>query len=379
MNLSSPAAPLSPASGWEMLLGHLKDGDTLLDWIYSVLGVDTATSLLKTCHIHVVALPLDTNLILADLKRAARYGGLTAIMQTWRTGLVHFLITTRVREEVPTRMERVITDPALRAVALDIWEHAYLPWLYVLDVSDVADLTDRVRDVRACDPDDVDTAIVIELVNPPLVFALDYKHLGTYNLPPLEDWAKGAVAYRSRTRSASARLNLSASGVMLLSYTIESLVHLVPAVVALGKRLPLWLQLALGAGAVLSLAHPTSRRWLQQQGASAASALVQGGLKMGEWLHTLELTAQVDSVPLLQLERHEAPLDTDLSAVVRVLATTPGRQILTPTMIAARMVEAGYSPRSPHPEIAVGRVLHRYSRLFEQPVRGHWRLKRIHS
>ena len=222
------------------------------------------------------------------------------------------------------------------------------------------------------------TAIIIELVNPPLVFALDYKHLGAYGLPPMEDWAKGAVAYRSRTRSASAQLHLSASGVMLLSYTFEGLVRLAPAVLALGKRLPLWLQLALGAGIGLTLVHPTSRRWLRQRGASIVSPVLQGGRMVGEWLNTLEMTAQADSVPLFRLERHEAPLDTDLSAIVQVLATTPGRQGLSPAAIAARMVEAGYVPRSSHPEIAVGRVLNRHSGLFEQPVRGHWRLRRMH-
>lgn len=377
---SIPSAPKTEFSPfWEQYLNIFTDGNTLLGFVYRMLGEQVATDMLKQNHIRVVPLVLDTNMILKDLKRYVRTRQLTGFMQSGCTGLVRLLASAHVREEMLEHMPRVIKEADLQEV-LALWEQEYAPWLHFLNLSALGDLTPRVAQLRVNDSDDVGTGILVELVCPPLLLSEDYEHLSDFGLLAPRDWTKGAAAYRDSAKSDGWRLTLSANGVLLLSMSVQASIALIPRTLALVKKLPWWVQLGAGAGIVTSLVHPTTRQWLKTHGgpifSRIAEGVLQGSMVMAAQMDELGRAAKEAQQWLAGVQRKDPPMTTDLSAVMRVLATTPPQHLLTPTDIAQRMIAAGYKPRSAYPEIAVGRVLHRYDSLFEEQAQRRWQLRR---
>src|SRR5260370_27331967 len=360
----------------------------LLEITQKIIGEEMSQLLLASIKGRVMICVLDTNFLLNDIQNWIGRGSITWLMDAAQTGIVRLFASTTVRDEVreklnnpKLRRKKLKIDPV---VALQLWATYYIPSITFLDPTGLPHLSPRVKALYAVDPDDVPTGQIVELIQPDCVLSRDH-HLASFELTS-ENWGQVVRDYRDASKSDELMITIVVGGNIVFRFSAATFrlpISLIQKI-EIDKKVVLALLLLLVGLAIaggLALAHPVSRRWLQEQSQSLVSSAKKGTEIVKDYLQGLAqdfAEVQQQGVQAKQnLTQHPQRIK-EIPRNVRgyvALALAGSLGSLSLTELVARMEKHGYQTKNTHPEAYIRSVLRRHPLLFERDERKRWRLR----
>jgi hypothetical protein len=338
-------------------------------------GDDDARRVFASMRLQVAVCVVDANHLLRDVTRRMRTGRMTDTLEAALVGSTRLVTSPEVCAEVVEHLGKFATRYGFDlGDALAVWRREYLPRLHVVDPSTLAPLSDAVRELAQRDPDDVPTGQLIELLQPDTVFSRDAKHLAAFGITA-QDSLRIVLAYHAVARRDEVVVVLHGGAMIAIPLSAEACGADIRAVSSAVNRMDK--RVLVGAVALIALVgafayvRPGSRRWVAEH-ARGALGLALRGL---EAYSAVEANAQSARQQLAAVRRAATTVPrTARDYAVLVLARAPGP--LTVRAITRAMCDAGYQPRSAHPEQHVSRVVRRHTDWFEQRGSRRWTLRR---
>lgn len=343
----------------------LRNGITYVDLIGSIAPYALATS---TARIFVGV--ADTNVLLLDLAYAARTGNATNFMHALRSGFLRVYASETVRLEVLEKIHALAGarhwDPA---VVRSIWYSSVEPWLWFMDPRGLPPASPSVAVTYQLDPDDGETAQLVEMLNPDFVFSRDYRHLQSFQLVG-NGWNPIAEACRFKFEHdlavTGAVFAAGATGMTLWLGARET--------VRLIERIDGRILATLGLAAAIALCFPKSRTWLRQHGSAILSHVREttGAVVPMLFAHYFAMYERsVQAEALLHRERrgfHRPRRLRDFATAVLARVWEP----LTLEAIATSAAGCGYRARGTTSSRYLQSVLQSHPQLFRELSSGHW-------
>ncbi len=373
-------------------MGHIVDalqpGQTLLGLARDFFGEDFDHIQAIGGNETPIVVIVDTNILLTDLKHSLRVRSLTALVEAARIGVLKVFASMTVRDEV---WEKLGVEKVTRKLKIDPvearqrWKRGYLPWITFLDPTGLPLQSARVKGLLKRDPDDVPTGQLIELLQPDVVFCFD-KDLGAFEVLA-EGWIHVAIAYRDISRREGTVTSIAMTGTLVIRGTVagvqisfEALEQVHAILERIDKKILWCLLLVVGVAAVVAVAHPSSRRWLSEQGQMLVSGVKGGVSSLGERIDEVaEIVAVVEQAAgeaKLVLEeqgpRALTPPRGLREYAARALARSRGPLSLPEPMEC--MKDAGYQTHAKQPQRSLSQMLHTHPQLFYVEER-RWSLK----
>jgi predicted nucleic acid-binding protein len=152
----------------------------------------------------VMPVVVDANVLIEDLLRYADDKG-SSLLGAALLGSARLYATEAILDEVNEHLPEVTPKKARDIDALrSVFQHAYLPYLRLVDVSDLTSEDERIKALELEDPDDVDAAKLAILLAPSFLLTSDrdlLRHGLGVVFEPSEGqtgWTFGAVALQDR-------------------------------------------------------------------------------------------------------------------------------------------------------------------------------------
>ncbi len=343
----------------------LRDGITYVDLIGSIVPYVLTTS---TARIFVGV--ADTNVLLLDLAYAARTGNATNFMHAVRSGFLRVYASETVRLEVPEKIDTLADtrrwDPAIMR---SVWNTSVEPWLWFMDPSGLPPASPGVAATYQLDPDDGETAQLIEMLNPEFVFSRDYRHLPSYRLVG-DGWNPIAEACRLKSEHDL----VFTGGVFAAAATTATMWAGARETARLIGQIDGRILAGAGVAAAIALCFPKGRAWLLQRGSEFLSRArdTVGAVTPMLFAHYFAMYERsVQAEAFLEHERrrlHRPRRLRDFATATLARATRP----LTLGEISASVAAFGYRPRGSASARYLQNVLQDHPRLFRQLSAGRW-------
>ena len=315
----------------------------------------------------VMPVVVDTNVLIEDLLRRSD-GKQSSLLVAAGAGSARIYATESILAELDEHLPRIARERSRDLTRLrEVLARDYLPYLRVVDVSDLRSEDERVIALALEDADDVGPAKLALLLAPSFLLTTDKDHhrhgLGVFYEPTENKtgWTFGAVALKDR----SIVIGLMAGGEGGVFGSLLAGEVAVDAVKALAKNeklLTIGLFLIVGVAFILAMS-PRARERAGQLiesvalvAGDAASSVARGVSK------ALDMSEEARA--LLEANATRRPTqDTDLELVARVLAVSH------PGVTLAQLREA--LPKVANVDSVLGS-----SRLFVEVRPGRWALGR---
>jgi hypothetical protein len=360
----------------------------LLETTQRIIGEEMSQLLLASIKGRVMICVLDTNFLLNDIQNLIRRGSNTWLMDAAQTGIVRLFASTTVCDEVREKLNNPkITGKKLKidpVVALQHWVTYYIPRITFLDPTGLPHLSPRVKALYSVDPDDVPTGQIIELIQPDCVLSRDH-HLASFELIS-ENWGQVVRDYRDASKSDELMIIIVVGENTVFRFSAATF-HLSFSLIRkieIDKKIVLallFLLVGLAVAGGLALAHPVSRRWLQERSQSLVSSAKKGTEIVTDYLQGLAhdfAEVQQQGVKAKQNLTQHPQRAKEMPRNVRgyiAVALAGALGSLSATELVARMEKQGYQTSSTYPETYVRTVLHRHPLLFERDERKRWHLR----
>ena len=361
-----------PAMLSEALPADLVFMEVLHDLLRLFVTEEQIQQFLRTLGVDLASCVVDTNVWLADITRTLKTGKPSGLLRAARIGTFGLYGSTVVLAEVPekisARAKSLKIDPEQ---VRRLWETNYLPYIRFLDPTYLPLSGTRVL---VCDPDDVATGQLIELLRPSIVLSLDKKHLGDFAIvsDPV-NWTMFAAAYRDHAERDALVVSLYLGGGTIVSLSFEAVRGIIAAVAQLDKRFLLALAAELGAAIVFPPTRRVLQGLVQSLSSFARSDLVR------ENLQTIVTQAATKYAKAAEAKRFLLEQERPVSQPIRVLEfllfiLSRAEGALSVMEVTRRMIDLGYEPRGEYPERHVRRLLRAHPEWFEREETGHWKI-----
>lgn len=354
-----------------------RPGATMLGDLHGALGDQQFTRILGAAGIRIYSCLIDTNVLVNDLRAAARTGTISNLMEAARIGSLRLFASTAVRDEVPrivsemARKGRFDPEPVLR-----VWR-AFAPWIFFLDPTGLQPVGSRVRRLVARDPQDVQSGQLIEVLDPDVVLSLD-KDLDEFDTVARRRGQLKAitVAYRDKSVKDALQLGLGLGGSLTLVIGWELLSGITRVLIRSASRIPR--PLLIIAVSALTAYFLVGHRWRRDRLEPVrGSADIRIGSQPFLYALLKEVTARVSvgmeaQRLLIGVERPKTPSRNAAQHAARILSRSVGQ--LSLARLAQAMAEDGYKPLRRPLVRSVHDRLRRYPRLFSSTPDGLWTL-----
>lgn len=363
---------------------------TIFDAIASLLeftGID-----MSVVGISIDLCVVDTNILINDLFHRTGTKQATAILAVAKLGIIRLVMSSMVRDEMQDKLlnppKKIIKLASRKNVNLEaafkLWQTEYLPYIRVIDPDSLSLTTKRLSALQARDHDDIDTAKLIELLQPSFAFSQD-NDLGQFEVRKA-DWVNVAFAYQAIANGDLIRLGITFGGVVVYitgSEIVRMIANMLPTILTaiefMAKKTPRWMVILAGCSIALIIAYPSSRAkciqllnrlkpHLGQMKESFGDLLTHILMLMGE---TLE-KAQAAKKLIQQERRNSSDVQSDIGAVIGKLLRA--HHALTAHEIADLMIAQGYQPRTDYPAVAIGKLMGRHPQIFTREKQRYWKL-----
>jgi len=343
----------------------LRDGVTYVDLIRPI-----APYMLTATTASIFVGVADTNILLLDVAYAARTGNATNLMHALRSGFLRVYASETVRLEVPEKIDALASVRRWNPAAIQsVWHTSLEPWIWFMDPSGLPPASPGVATTYQLDPDDGQTAQLVEILNPEFVFSRDYRHLSSYQLVG-DRWNPIAEACRLKSEHDL----LFMGGVFATAATTATMWTGVRETARVVGQIDGRVLASIGIAAAIALCLPKSRAWLLQHGSELlvhASDTVRtvGPIIFAHYFAMYERS--VRAVAFLEHERrgfHRPRRLRDFATAALARATGP----LTLDEVNASVVAFGYRARGGTSVRYLQTVLRDHPQLFRQLSSGQW-------
>lgn len=350
-------------------------GVTMLGAFQELIGDAPFSSLLTAAGIRIFSCVVDTNILVNEVRLAARTGTVPYMVELAHVGSLRLFASTRIRDEVPRVLVNMASQHGFEpADALRAWS-LISPWITFLDSSGLPRSTRRIKRLALVDPDDIPTGQIVELLDPDLLLTADraFAEFGPSLRRVPAPMRTARIAYRDKRTRDILHTGMGIGGSIMLAVIGELISPIISALKKPVSRIPKHLLILILAG----LAAAASQHVLHQRriGAIAEARHLPEPSFAAHLFRELGGVTQAGTKAdrfLSSIERPHGQARSTVAHAARVLSRSPGPVGIDWLMIQMRTT--GYRPRV-HGRRAVERRLRVHSQLFVRMRNGRWTLR----